>query len=411
MRIYSDPYLQLERLITKLEPRIVGISSYTSEIDNAKTVSKMVKTINRNIIVIIGGYHASAMPEQLLKESPYIDLLVHGEGELTLTEIYRKLESGDNFSDVDGIAYRHKDLVIVNRRRKLIANLDKLSFTPREKLELDKYIPNPGTGNYMHLPTTGIIASRGCPYRCNYCSKGVWGNSIRFRSIENVLSEINLCMDRFGIHDFRFYDDGLTLPQWDLEEFCEQIIKRELNISWNCYSRVNHINKEKLMLMKEAGCYHIKYGIEFGTEKAIKLANKGATLQQAKKAVQLTKEVGIECKGNFMLGIPGETVEDCKKTISFAIELSPDLVTFYPVGIFPGSHYFKRKLEGDRTIEKRLPSVVTQKLSNRAYIAFYFRIGYVLQRLKRLIKNPEREIRLVKNGLIMMVKYIFLNRN
>ena len=158
----------------------------------------------------------------------------------------------------------------------------------------------------MSLPSTGIMASRGCPYKCRYCSKGVWGDLVRFRTVENVLAEIEHCINSYGIHDFRFFDDNLTLPQWDLKRFCSLLLERDLKITWNCYSRVNNVNRETLHLMKEAGCYHIKYGIEFGTKKALELSSKGTTLDQARRAVSLTKQVGIECKGNFILGIPGE---------------------------------------------------------------------------------------------------------
>lgn len=408
MRIYPSPYRLLEDVISEQRPRIVGISAFTSEAENARKVARLVKELNRNITTVIGGSHASALPEDLLKEEISLDLLVHGEGEITFAEITERVESGSDFCDVDGIAYRDGERIIVNPRRKLIESLEVLPFPARDQLEMDKYIPSPGTGNYMRLPTTGIMASRGCPYRCNYCSKGVWEDTIRFRSVENVLSEIEHCIEKYGIYDFRFYDDGLTLPQWDLKRFCELVIHRGLKITWNCYSRVNHIDKEKLIMMKEAGCYHIKFGIEFGTEKAIKLANKRVTLQQSKNAVQWTKEVGIECKGNFILGIPGETIEDCHQTVSFAIELSPDLATFYPFDLFPGSQFYKRKVEGDEWIDKRLPREVTQQLSNKAYRAFYFRGGYILQRLRRLFRNPRREIPLVMNGLWMIMKFYFL---
>ena len=407
MRLYPDPYVELERAVSMWMPRVVGISACTSEIDHAKKVAERVKTMNPKILTIIGGHHASAFPAAVLKEAPYFDLLIHGEGEITLADVLRRLELGEGFGEVQGTAFRDGERIIVTPRRDLINRLDVLPFPARDKLEFEKYRPAPGTGNYMRLPTTGIMASRGCPYRCNYCSKQVWGNTIRFRSVENVLSEIEFCIDEWGIHDFRFYDDGLTLPQWDLKRFCELVIQRGLDISWNCYSRVNHINEEKLRMMKEAGCYHIKYGIEFGTEKALKLATKGATLEQARRAVQLTKKVGIECKGNFMLGIPGETVEDCEKTIAFAIELSPDLATFYPFDLFPGSQFHRRKLEGDEAIDHRLPRSVTEKLSNKAYMVFYFRIEYIWQRLRRLFTNPSREITLVKNGLSMIFSFFF----
>lgn len=409
MRLYPDPYPILEKMLTEAKPSIIGIGSFTSEINNAKKVAKMAKKINPKVLTIIGGHHASAMPKDLLKESIDFDLLVYGEGEITLLEIIKNLKPGMDFSKVDGIAYRNGDEIILTKPRKTIDCLDDLPFPARDKLNLSFYTPSPGTGNYMTLPTTGIMASRGCPYKCSYCCKDVWGNTIRFRSPENVLSEIEHCIGKYGIHDFRFYDDVLTYPQWDLNSFCEQIISRKLNITWNCYSRVHLINEEKLRLMKASGCYHIKYGIEFGTEKALKLTKKGAgaTLRQAKQTVELTKKVGIECKGNFMLGIPGENIQDCKKTISFAIELSPDLATFYPFDFFPGSEFFRRKLQGDKSMDDILPRKVTQELSNRAYVSFYFRTGYIIQRLKRMVKNPKREFRLVQNGLSMILQFFF----
>ncbi|MBC8412336.1 MAG: radical SAM protein [Nitrospira sp.] len=407
MRLYDAPFKDLEDTIKMYSPRIVGISAFTSEYDNAIKSAKIIKSINKDILIVIGGHHAAAMPSELLEEIPEFDLLIHGEGELALTEIIRQFDSGRDYTEISGVSYRNGDSVVVVPRAELIASLDDLPFPARHKLDLSRYVPSPGTGNYMQLPTTGIMASRGCPYKCNYCSKGVWGATIRFRSVENVLAEVEHCIEKYGIHDYRFYDDALTLPQWELKRFCEEIIKRKLNITWNCYSRVNGITEDKLLAMKEAGCYHIKYGIEFGTEKALKIANKGATLNQARNAVALTKKVGIECKGNFMLGIPGETEADLEQTIKYAIELSPDLATFYPFDLFPGNTFYRRKLEGDNSIDDRLPREITQKMSNKGYISFYFRAGFIIQRLKRMAKNPMREIRLVKNGLAMIIQYFF----
>lgn len=406
MRIYPHPYKILETAIRKLKPRIVGISAFTSEISNAGKVARIIKDINKDIVVVIGGYHASALPIETLTKFNHFDYLVFGEGELTFTELIKKTEGQSDISHLAGVAYREDGQVKVNPQRPLIESLDNLPLPARNKLEMSKYVPSPGTGNYLRLPSTGIIASRGCPYRCNYCSKGVWGSTIRFRSPESVIQEIEYCIDKYRIHDFRFYDDALTLPNWNLKSLCEMIIKKKLNISWNCYSRVNNITLDILRIMKEAGCYHIKYGIEFGTEKALKLANKNASLEQARAAVSLTKKVGIECKGSFMVGIPGENVEDCKKTISFAIELSPDLVAFYPFDLFPGSKFYK---EFTREEEAKgmniLDRSTTEELVSQAYKSFYFRFAYILQRIKRLLKHPLREAKVDFNGLKMILLF------
>ncbi len=409
MRISDAPYDGLAATLSEQKPDIVGISSCTSEYGNTQEVARRVKANNKDCLVILGGHHASALPEDVLNESPEIDLVVHGEGEETLTELIRMRESGKDTAGVRGTAYRDGEKVVIIERRPQIESLDSLPFPARHRLDLDKYTPNPGTGNYMQLPTTGIMASRGCPYQCRYCSKCVWKSSIRFRSIENLLEEIELCIEEYGIKDFRFYDDALTLPKWDIQRFCDLIAEKKLGITWNCYSRVNNITEEKLIAMKKGGCYHIKYGIEFGTEKALKITNKGATLDMARNAVRLTKKVGIECKGNFVMGVPGETEEDCKQTVAFAKELSPDLAAFYPFYLIPGSAFHTRKLEGDTSIDDVLPLEVTERLRNKAYLSFYFRLPYIMQRLGRLVKNPKRELKVTING-VSMLTFFFVRK-
>ncbi|MCD6288552.1 MAG: cobalamin-dependent protein [Candidatus Hydrogenedentes bacterium] len=405
MRISPDPYGWLDKALSESKPDIVGISACTSEFDNAREVARRVKAHNSECLVILGGHHASALAKESLRDVSEIDLVVHGEGELTLTEIVRRHEAGQELIGLAGTAYRDGSEIVIMPRRPLIESLDSLPFPARDKLNIDDYAPNPGTGNYMQLPTSGIMASRGCPYRCNYCSKCVWDTTIRFRSPENVVSEIESCVERFGIKDFRFYDDALTLPKWDIQKFCQMLIDKDLGVTWNCYSRVNHITEEKLRLMKAAGCYHIKYGVEFGTEKALKLANKGATLDMARNAVRLTKKVGIECKSNFVMGIPGENIDDCKQTIAFAKELSPDLASFYPFYLIPGSQFYNRTRDNDPELGEKLPFEVTRKLSNRAYLSFYFRPSYIIQRLARLTRNPRRELSVLINGVSMITCY------
>jgi anaerobic magnesium-protoporphyrin IX monomethyl ester cyclase len=306
------------------------------------------------------------------------------------------------------LVWREGDSIRRNKPAPHIKDLDSLPMPNRDGLDWNRYVPSPGTGNYMQLPSSGILASRGCPYNCNYCSKGVFHRTIRFRSPEHVIREIEFCIERYGIRDFRFYDDVLTYSKWDLQRFCELLLSKNLNITWNCYSRVNFITMDKLQMMKRAGCYHIKYGIEFGTEKSLKTANKQATLEQAREAVRLTKEAGIECKGNFILGIPGETVEDCEATIRFARELSPDLVSFYPYDAFPGTHFFIVMDEGGNSGEL-LSREQTEALASKAYLSFYVRPAYMLQRARRIYLHPKRELQLIWNGMSMMTKFYLKN--
>ena len=401
LRLYQDPIQVFKEVIKNLEPKVIGISAFSSEKENADALAKLSKNLYKAKPVIIGGYHASAAPKETI-EANFYDFLVYGEGEISLTELMKCLVHEGKIDSINGIAYKQDDHVVINPPREMIKCIDSLPRPARHKLELNKYIPVPGTGNFMRLPTTGIMGSRGCPYNCHYCSKGVWGSTVRFRAPDIIVEEIEECIDMYGIHDFRFYDDVLTLKESYMKKLCGLILDKKLNISWNCYSRVDRINLDLLKIMKEAGCYHIKYGIEFGTQKALTLANKKSSLKQAREAVRLTKQVGIECKGNFILGIPGESKEDCLETITFAKEIMPDLASFYEYVSYPGSAFYQQN--------DRLNSKVVNKLVAKAYRSFYFSPKFVWQRLRRVKRYPRREISLLYSGLSMMILYYFKKR-
>jgi lipopolysaccharide/colanic/teichoic acid biosynthesis glycosyltransferase/radical SAM superfamily enzyme YgiQ (UPF0313 family) len=407
LRIEHHPIRALYERIDRRRPLAVGITASTAGIENASRVAGQVKAIDSKIVTIIGGWHASALPEETLNNYPQFDYLIHGEGEQAMANLIACLEGGNSPLYLKSLAVRVNGTVQVNPREELITNLDEIPFPAREKLPILRYHPKPGTRNYLRLPSTGILVGRGCPYRCLFCYKGVWGKSIRLRSHGNVLEELETCIDQFGIRDFRFYDDAITLPQWDIKTFCEAIISRKLDISWNCWSRVNDVDEDKLRLMKAAGCYHVKFGIEFGTEKALRLSGKGATLEQARRAVAFTKKVGLECKGSFIFGVPGETLEDCQGTVEFALEVSPDFATFYPFDLIPGSPYYEQVARG-RIDPSRdlLPRQITQNLSDKAYKAFYLRFAFIAQRFKNLVTHPKREGLMLLNGGVMAASYL-----
>ena len=407
-RLHNNPVDVYVDKLNQLKPQIVGITSVTSGIENAARIAKITKQVNNNILTIIGGCHASALPQETLTKCTNFDYLVHGEGEIVLTNFVRAIHSNENdVENLKGLAFRKVNDIIVNPRENQILDLNQLPLPARDKIDLYRYVPKSATRNYRRLPTTGLSVSRGCPYNCLFCYKGVWGKSIRFRSREHVIAEIEHCIREYGIYDFRFYDDVLTYPKWDTIGFCDEIINKKLDITWSCWSRVNDVNYDLLAKMKKAGCYHIKYGIEFGTEKALKLSKKGSTLEQARRAIKLTKEVGIECKGSFICGIPGETFEDCEKTIEFALEISPDFATFYPYDCIPGSKFYEQ-INNGTTNGPLLSKDVTKKLASQAYKRFYFRFTFVFQRLKAMIASPKREIVALLSGLKMMT--IFFTR-
>ena len=406
LNFYKNKELILFNYLKKFNPRFVGLTGNTIDMINIWEIAKIVKNFNKNIKIIIGGPHVSALSEKTLKDFKDVDYIICGEGEITLKGLVSNLKK----EKIKGLVYRKKGKIVKNKTRELIKDINLLPLPARHKIELKKYIPLPG--NYKKLPSTAIVTSRGCPYKCTFCNKSVFSNTIRFRSPANIVKEIEHCISEYGIYDFRFNDDTLTINQKRLEKLCKLIIDKNIKIFWNCYSRVEHVNLPLLKLMKQAGCYHIKYGLESGSEKILKKLNKTFSLEQARKAIKLTKKAGIEAKAMFMLGIPGETIKDIEKTIRFSKLIAPDIATFLVFTPLPGSqlysgldksgklehHNWDKYSQHDGYLIKGINEKVIKKYFKKAYLSFYLRPSYFIQRFKRLIKDPRNEIKMIYNG-------------
>lgn len=403
LRTSANPLDDLRNTIDEYSPQIVGLTAFTCEIMGAAQVAETVKAIDPAILTVAGGIHASSLPQETLRQFPAFDLVVYGEGEVTLAEIVRAHQTQGDYSDIRGLAIRTGTEILLTPARSYIEKLDSLPFPDRSEVDMSRYEPGAATFNCLRTPTTGIMAGRGCPFNCYHCSKGVWGRTVRYRSAANIFSEIRECVRSHGIHDFRFFDDVLTLPQGPVRDLCAMLIDSDLNISFNCYSRIDHIDEDLLRLMKRAGCYHIKYGIEFGSERVLKLSNRCTTLDQARSAVSITKKAGILVKGNFMMGAPGESVEDCERTIIFAKEISPDLVSFGLFNLLPGSKFYKDASgDCDKSGMQQLNKDVAVGLISRAYREFYFRPQYFWQFLQHVVFNTRRWKMGLKVGVVGM---------
>lgn len=407
LNLHDDNIKILKAKLNKYNPKFVGLTANTVDIISAADIAKLCKEFDKNIVTIIGGPHASALPERTLEEFPSFDYAVYGEGEQTFLEILKKGKKAD------GIAFRENKRIKKNKTRAFIKDLDCIPFPARHKLELKKYIPLPG--NYLKLPSTAILTARGCVYNCAFCNKSVFSNIMRFRSPENIVKEIEECVKRYGIYDFRFNDDTLTFDNKRLKGLCNLIIKKRLNVSWNCYSRVEHVDLDLLKLMKKAGCYHIKYGIESGSRRVLKLLKKEISFKQAEDAIRLTRKAGIESKAMFMIGIPGETKEEIKKTIRFARKLNPDIASFLIYTPLPGSQLYeevKSKIkdiswdrflqQDDSVLNLEISAGEIKKLYKKAYTSFYFRPMYFYTQIKRLFTSPRRTVQICFNGFRIM---------
>ncbi len=336
---------ELLHRITTLTPDIIGISSTTLAIGNANALAAAVKRQFPSIITVVGGPHATAIPVETLERFSSLDIAVVGEGEETIAELLAAFQNNTPLASVSGIAYREGDKIHTTGRRPLISNLDALPFPAWDLLEgfPEKYLPAPF--KVRNLPAATLVTSRGCPNSCIFCDRSVFGTACHAFSAEYIVTQMTDLHQRYGIREFSFEDDTFITFKKRLTSICQQLTALQLDVTWTCLGRVNHITAENLALMRRAGCWQISFGIESGSQKILDIVNKGITLDQVRQAVQLCRAAGIKAKGFFIMGHPGETAETLRKSRDFALELPLNDISVSLMTPFPGSELYDRAAE------------------------------------------------------------------
>lgn len=356
--------------IIGFSPDIIGVSVATHNYSNAIKIASYLKSMT-GAYIVFGGPHPTIVPEEVLKNE-FVDFVVVGEGEETFLKICQNLYSKE-FDGIDGLCYRDDGnngegkKIIVGNRNTFIKDLDSIPFPARHLLSLDKYSLADDFGNKM----VTIMSSRGCPYECTYCYKGIFGRTYRQRSPENIVEEIKYCINMFGYRSFYFIDDLFTLSAENVEGVAIAIKKEGLNIRWQCLARVNNAKLSVFKHMKESGCYKVHFGIESGDQNILNKVKKGITLDQVRNAARICKEAGIKTKGYFMIGMPGDTVETMKNTLNFARELEMDDTMFSVTTPFPGTELWN-------TIDKSKISSLSDAFYYHEYDDNDFHIFYNL---------------------------------
>jgi anaerobic magnesium-protoporphyrin IX monomethyl ester cyclase len=334
--------------INQFDPQIVGITCYTPGRLEAINIANVAKSLNRKIITVIGGAHATIMWKQILENYDFIDICVIGEGEQTLLEIAQGLP----IENIAGIAYKKNNAVIKNKPREYIINLDDIPFPAWHLLDLNKYpIQDRKVVNGIDLSKElriSVIFTRGCIGNCSFCSTWwIWKNH-RVRSAKNMVDELELLHTKYKIKHFVFADDEFSEDIKSTKELCKEIINRKLNIVWFATSRVDRVDKELLELMHQAGCYEISFGIESGSQKILDIIGKKTTVEQGKRAIYETLNAGIIPYPLLIVGNVGETKQTINETIDFLNEF--DIKEFGHVGglwVLPGTKLYQNfKKEG-----------------------------------------------------------------
>ncbi len=339
---------ELLDFIKKNNPQIIGFSVLTPLIRDVENIVSEIRKIRPECLVVFGNIHATCFPEEVLHKRS-ADIVVRGEGEVAMLEVCRRLDRKESLRGIAGVSYMDNDTIIHNPDRALLEDLDELPYPAWDLLDLKNYLNHPmvAISNNQALP---LMASRGCKYRCYYCSQDKLYNVVRYRRPEKVVSEMEYFYSTLGTKFFGFCDAYFPFDEESGLRFCQLLRERGLHkkIKWITETRVDKVTPALLKNMKETGLHLIMYGIEVGNGEILQSLKKGTTLEQARNAVKEAKRQGILTQGLFMLGLPGETEDTCKDTVNFAKELDCDLVKFNIATPYPGSEFFNDCLKGQK---------------------------------------------------------------
>ena len=383
----------IRQRIVEEKPEIIAITVYTPCLVDLITLLKIIESLDKNITVCLGGPHTDLYTKESL-HYPGVDYVIRGEGEYAFKEIVDKLSKNEKVDDVKGISFLNDKREVVSvGLPNFIENIDELPIIDMTLVPFKKYNSILGTEGM----TATIATSRGCPFRCTFCSAKKMGK-YRMRSIDNVVKEVEKCI-ALGYKDFFLFDDLFNITDGRVKSFCEELLKREIRIKWHFRGRVNNLSFGTLKLAKEMGLQTIMFGIERGTDEDLRLLKKDIKVEQIKETIRITNKLKIKSGGNFMIGIPGDTKEKIEQLSKFICGLGLD---YAQVGIlipYPYTDIYKEGLE--KGIIKRdfwqkfaenpnkdfMPEVWTENMTReelseavrKIWRKFYLRPGYVLK--------------------------------
>jgi magnesium-protoporphyrin IX monomethyl ester (oxidative) cyclase len=318
---------EIRRVINEKRPDVVGISvPFTTQYRNAELVATIAKEVDPKIITVFGGPDPSVRFKHIL-ENQYCDYCVIGEGEQTFYEFIKNFHSPSSLESIKGLAYKRNG-IIHYEPRPFNTNLDALPFPAFDLVDMKQYLHNKHLYKYRSdicENSISIITSRGCPYNCVFCSiKLHMGQMYRSHSPNYVMKLLRLCRDKYGISNFHFEDDNLSLDRRRFETILDCIIKENLRIQWDTPNgiRADSLNYSILKKMKQAGCKKISFAIESGNQRVLdEVIHKKSKLEYMITIAKYCKELKIPATAFYVIGFPGETISEMKDTTNLAITL------------------------------------------------------------------------------------------
>ena len=408
---------EIKDRVRDFNPQIVGISGmFTAQWHNVTKTSKMVKAIDKNIVVVVGGAHPTATPETAIRDES-IDFVVIGEGEMTFLKLIKALENGNGFDNIKGLAFKNDVGNVINYEKDYIEDLDSLPFPARHLLLLEKYfaIKISHGGSRRRSRFSSIVTSRGCPAKCIFCSAyKLWGRKYRARSPQNVIEEIKMLKAYFGIEELSIEDDNFTLYKERVHKICDLIISEHLNIVWDTPNGIAtySVDEDLIKKMKESGCYRISFPIESGNQEFLsKVIKKPLRLDRVPRLVNYAKRIGLEVNVFFVVGIPGETEKSIKDTFKFSRKIGiydPFISIATP---YPGTPMLELCIEKGFLVKDFNPANLTIHQYNIETPEL------PIQKIKKILEDELRKLRFyylldtLKNPNKLVKKMLNVSRN
>ena len=383
---------EIKQLITEVNPGIVGITCGSATYPRCVETSRAIKQVKPDCKIVVGGWHASYMPDSLLA-NPEIDYVVMGEGERAISELAATIVNGNEkaAASIAGVAVKRNGENTKNPP-KYIENMDEIPYPARHLLPLELY---DRTIEYLDAKPADVMSiSRGCVYNCGFCeTRKLWGNICRGFSPKRVIGEIQDLQSKYGTKGIYFINDNFTLRKEKTTELCNLMLENKLNLEWVCDTRVDLVNNELLALMSKAGCKTIWFGVESASQKILQRIGRNTSPQEVETAFKLCRKNGIKTACSFMLGLPDETLKDMEDSLKFAKKLNPDWCQFNTFIAYPDSRLYNELLEKGNYVklDEFLLSVKTEEfdydslmmVQRRFFKEFHMTPRQILKRIRR----------------------------
>lgn len=394
---------------------VIGFQLFSYDLYVVARLLGIVRDIQPQAVTVAGGPHPSGDPLGVLDFLDCLDYAFAGEAEIGFARWLQMLEEHSDPVSVPGLIYRDNSNEVQVNPVQTVEDLDTLPLPAWELLKPEEYPEAPHGAFTRKFPTAPIILTRGCPCLCTFCSGGaITGRRVRRRSVANVMTELAVLFAR-GVREIHIEDENFTLNKEYVLEFCDALIKSGLELSWSLPSgiRIDTLDAEMLTRMESAGCYSLALGIEFGTDRMMQLTKKGLTIAEIRRKIELFRRSRIKTTGFFLFGIPGETYEEMKKTLEFALELPLDRAQFNNFMPLPGSSLWEElgksgrldSVEWDRMFvhdvaycDSGITSAQIKHLQRKAYLRFYLR--------PKILFSLIREIRSLLHLKFLLKRFI-----